>query len=126
MSIAWVTTCEEVKILEVEKAKEQLLKEKVKELTFKVFIIGYNSHFYLIGEADRFVAANKLGITINLIQYDEKEYIHINEYDFIPEEAFELIDKDGFINIYHFYDRYNWEGDTCKVTVKCLEVFGIT
>lgn len=125
MSKAWVTTCNKVGIVEVAKAKELLLKEKVKELTFRVFIIGYSSHFYLIGGADRFVAAQELDITINLIQYDGEDYIHIREFDFIPKEGFKLVDNTGLVKIGDFYDMYGWEGNMYQVEVNDLFIVGL-
>lgn len=122
MGIAWVTTYEEVEILEVEKAKKQLIEDRIKELTFKVLIVGYNSHFYLINDAERFVAASELGISINLIQYDADDYINANEFDFIPNEAFKFID-DGLINIGKFFEWYKWEGETYEVVINDIEVF---
>ena len=127
MGTAWVTTCEKVGIVEVAKAKEQLIREKVEELTFKVFTIGYSSHFYLIGEEEKFVAAKELGITINLLQYDGEDCIYIRAFDFLPEEAIKSIDNDvdGYPKIIDFFEWYGWEGDTYKVTINDLVVLGL-
>lgn len=120
MGVAWVTTCNKVNVKEVARAKEQLLREKVKELTFKVFIIGYSSHFYLINKEEMFVAAKELGITINLIQYDEEDYINMSEFDFLPDEVFKLGNEDGRIKIGNFFDSYGWQGDMYQVEVSDL------
>lgn len=111
--IAWVTTYSGIEVEEVARAREKL--SKVKEATFNVCILGYSSHFYLLGDSTEFIVAQELNLPIKLVQYDENDFIHIGKFDFTSARFPELVDENGNVRVGDFFDRYLWDGDMYEI-----------
>lgn len=111
--IAWVTTYSGAEVEEVGKARERLLKEK--EATFNVCALDYNSQFYLMGNSTEFIVAQELNIPINLVEYDEDDFVNISKFDFTAEQFPELVDENGNVRVGDLFDRWMWNGDMYEI-----------
>lgn len=120
MRIAWISGFGQIDQERVKEVIEKL--RNVDEITFRVFLIHWNSHFYLIGNETEFMVALAMGKKINLIQYQEDNYIHISQIDFTDKIQQDLIDKNGYVLIKDLYDRYGWSQEMYEIKVKDLIV----
>jgi hypothetical protein len=115
---AWVTTYDRAEDEQVGTAIKALSGRK--ELTFNVAIRGYSSHFYLLDDSTKFIIAKELGLDIMLLQYDEEDFIDIDEVNFAPKDVYEHLAKNGRIRVGDLFENFSWDGDMHKVRVDLI------
>lgn len=123
----WVRTYSDAEAEEVGKAREILIKKS--GATFNVCSFEFNSDFHLLNDSTEFIVAKELGIPITLLEYDENDFIHINECRFTPDQLTELANLDGNIRVGDLFERYSWEGGTHKIEaglIKTEPVYALT
>lgn len=117
--ITWVTTYSEIEAEEVGKARETIMKKG--KATFNVCTLDFNSEFFLIGDSTEFLIAKELGVPITLVEYDENDFININESGFAPDQFAEFVNLDGNIRVGDLFGKYTWNGGTHKIEAELIK-----
>jgi len=115
----WVTTYSDAETDEVGKAREKLM--KMDKATFFVCTLDYNNEYFLIGDSTEFIIAKELGIPITLVEYDENDFININDTGFEPDQFAKFVNEERYIRVGDFFDAYTWNGETYKIEAELIK-----
>ncbi len=115
----WVTTYSDAETDEVGKAREKLM--KIDKATFFVCTLDFNNEYFLIGDSTEFIIAKELGIPITLVEYDENDFININDTGFEPDQFAKFVNEEGYIRVGDFFDAYTWNGETYKIEAELIK-----